>query len=521
MKAFGKALAALALAGTAAHAQVLSTNLLSATTFDSAAPSSGTYGYFYSNNGLGTQQATSQYFAPEDVDMTNAIQRLTFDITDLAGATGWGTGTGGNLYWIGDPGEFLSGDRADYTLTFDAKAEGLAEGQTAANGQMEFRIDVEREDLSTGRFQVNFPFNPTGEWKTYRFNLADGALASGGSNPPNIDDAEFALRHGNVRSLSFNVNFHEPFNQFGYDADNAFMLDNVKLEVLQRAPIVVKPTYPVNIVDWNFDDKPVWYDYNYRWSQNDNLPTFSTTRAANDLGTDGSVGWALQMDTSTFVDNTPQWAGGGMGAGGPANYAEFTSGDLADYVVSFDAKGLGVTEGMTTDGALQVFLRTPDNVILPEDDNTDGDLVVQLNFPIAGVGPEFKHYSFKLSKGGLGGGSKENFPTYASQIDTIQTQFQLENATSQAWGFDADNALVIDNLRIDRIAVDQLPIAFVKEGNEIVLNWTAPATGTTTLQAAADVSGPYTDVADATSGYRATINGNRFVRLSWTPPAGQ
>ena len=127
MKFIGKTLSLLAgvgLACVAASAQT-TTNVVSLTTFDSAAGSPWQYGYFYGNNGLGTQTAERAYYFPEDVDMTNGVYQYTFDATALDGATGWGTGTGAPLFRAdADPALLVSGDRADYILTFDAKVAG-------------------------------------------------------------------------------------------------------------------------------------------------------------------------------------------------------------------------------------------------------------------------------------------------------------------------------------------------------------------------------------------------------------
>src|SRR5206468_7409537 len=105
-------------------------------------------------------------------------------------------------------------------------------------------------------------------------------------------------------------------------------------------------------------------------------------------------------------------------------------------------------------------------------------------------------------------------------------QWQVENVASATdWGFDSDNAVYIDNIKVERVYEGLSPLAFTMEGGDIlVLNWTAPATGTTKLQAASNVAGPYTDVAtDAGSTtYRAsTTGGQKFFRLVWEAPVQQ
>src|SRR5262245_11503647 len=124
---------ALASAFTAAHAQT-TTNLLSETTFDPAAAAPWGYGYLYGNNGLGYQEYNRAYYLPEDLDMTNAMFQFSFDLTDLAGTTGYGAGAGAPLFMTTtDPASFSSVNREDYIFTFDARAEGLEPGQTASS----------------------------------------------------------------------------------------------------------------------------------------------------------------------------------------------------------------------------------------------------------------------------------------------------------------------------------------------------------------------------------------------------
>src|SRR4051812_48498596 len=73
---------AAALGSSQAQAQT-TTNLLSFTTFDSAAPSPWGYGYFYNDAGLGVQQYSTAYYLPDDVEQTNAMWQYTFDISAL------------------------------------------------------------------------------------------------------------------------------------------------------------------------------------------------------------------------------------------------------------------------------------------------------------------------------------------------------------------------------------------------------------------------------------------------------
>jgi hypothetical protein len=509
------------LAGCAAvSAQNTTTNRVSETTFDANAGSPWSYGYFYANNGLGTYDTQRSFYFPEDTDLTNAVFSHAFDITDLAGTTGWGTGAGAPLFRADtDPALFVSGDRGDYILTFDAKAAGLAEGQTSANGEMQLQFYRKDENGQDQNFlQVNLPFQPTADWKTFSFNLVDGSLGN------NSLDADFAAHYTEITDLRFNMNFHEPFNAFGYDADNAVYIDNVKLDVIARPTVTTPgPTFAKSIVDWNMDEKPVWYEYHYDWSQNDNHATFSGANAAgnNAEGVDGSTAWAITLDNSSFVENTPQYAGVGSGGGGPADFTAFDTSDLAAYRVSFAARAAGIDPSATSTAAvLQLFLDAADDAVAADED-TKNDAIGRFDFQVGRLTADWQTYTFKLSLAGATADTKANFAKAFNKIADLRTQWQIENAASAAnWGFDADNAVYLDNIKIERIYEGLAPLVFTQEGTELVLSWAAPATGTTVLQAASAVDGPYTDVATTENSYRAPMtDAQKYFRLVWNAPA--
>lgn len=513
-------LGCLAYACAAASAQTTTTNLVSETTFDAAAGSPWSYGYFYGNNGMGTYVNNRSFYFPEDTGQTNAVYQYTFDVTDLAGMTGWGTGTGAPLFRADtDPALFVSGDRADYILSFDAKALGLAEGQTVANAEMQFQFYRKDENgADQNFFQVNIPFQPTADWKTFTFNLADGSVGAG------TLDADFAAHHSEVSDIRFNVNLHEPFNAFGYDADNELYLDNVKLEVINR-PTVTTPTatFGKTIVDWNMDDKAPWYEYHYDWSANDNHATFDGGNSAgsNTEGVNGSSAWFLSLDNTSFAENTPQYAGVGSGGGGPADFAVFDTADLASYRVTFDARATGFAEGRTnTSAVLQLFLDAADDAVATDED-TNNDAIGRFDFQIGRVTADWQTYTFQLNKAGADAATKANFATAFSKIADLRTQWQIENAASAAdWGFDANNVLYLDNIKVERMYEGLGRLLYASEGGDLVLSWEAPATGTTHLQAADKVDGPYTDVTTEGTTYRTPMTETqKYYRLVWTAPA--
>jgi hypothetical protein len=275
----------------------------------------------------------------------------------------------------------------------------------------------------------------------------------------------------------------------------------------------------VSIADWNFDDRPVGSEYHYEWSQNDThmiitAENNSGGNAPNTWGVDGTSGWAVSFDNTELGNNVPQWAGGGSGGGGDVDYSHFSSGDLTLYRVTFDAKVAGLNERTNTTATLQLFLDSPDDTLEPADENTDADLVVRLDFPIGGVSAEWQTFSFLLSKGGVGLGSKANFTNHFSQLSDLRTQWQIENTASYSdWGYDADNMLVIDNFKLERLYAGVGRLDVQRNGNDLVLIWSASTT--VKLQESTAIDGQFTDVAGATSGYTIPLGGSaRFFRLA-------
>ena len=226
------------------------------------------------------------------------------------------------------------------------------------------------------------------------------------------------------------------------------------------------------------------------------------------------------MDNSAYAAGAPGWAGAGTGGAGPLDLTLLDSPELADYRVSFDARVQGLAPERTsgTSALLQLFADTPDDTIQPADANTDGDVLVHLNFPIAQVNTDWQTYSFLLSKGSVGAGSKELFAQHLAAITGFRTQWQIENATSlNDWGYDSENTLIIDNFKLERMypvdgAGPQLNAAY--NNGELVLTWNTPPDTAIKLQSSATVDGEYTEVVGATSGHTVDTTGTtRFFRL--------
>jgi Ca2+-binding RTX toxin-like protein len=230
----------------------------------------------------------------------------------------------------------------------------------------------------------------------------------------------------------------------------------------------------IPILDWNFDDKIPSVEYHYSWSATEVKPGILAGNNANggspnSLGKDGSSGWFLNLNTTSFqAESAPLYAGGGSGSSGPAYLAEFNSPDLTQYRVTFDGRVLGLAPGVSaTSAVLQLLLNTPDNTLEPSDPNSDPDLLLQLNFTLDQVSNNWKTYSFLLSAGIVGNGSKEAFARLLGKINSLNAQIQIENATAPDWGFDDNNTFAVDNFKIERLYPgDKLRFANTRTGGQ-------------------------------------------------------
>jgi hypothetical protein len=355
--------------------------------------------------------------------------------------------------------------------------------------------------------QKNIAYNPGSNWTHFTFTLDQGSWAENTSYQTFSNGVV-----AGITGISFNQNLHMPNAQFGFDEDNVNYVDNIKLEVITYAgpPPPPPPTQPLTILDWNLDDKPGWGYYGgYNWSQNTYLPTFTYSGSAAGAGVGGGNGWILTMDNSPLAPpNTPQWAGGGTGGGGPVDYTRFGSGDLKSYQITFDsrAEGLNPLKETPTTCRLQLFLDSP-----------NGNMRVDFNVP---AGSNWVTTTYLLSEGSFGTGSKAMFATNYNTITELRTQWQIENAASETdWAYDADNSLIVDNIKLVYNATACPPLSVAASGQNIVVTWAAPSTGTVKLQSATSVNGPYSEVVAATSPYSTPIAGApKYFRTIWVPP---
>ncbi len=505
------------------------TNEIGFADFDLAVPSFD-YGYFYSDGNIGGENTRDRFFY-EPPDLTNAVFRYTFDATVFAGFTSWwGTGFGLPVPWGGDPLVFNSLETADYILSFDARVEGLATDQTTADCMMEFRLGV--GSTPTWALVKALPYNPGSNWTHFVFNLDQGTyIAADGQPVTSYTTFTNGIATG-ITDVRFNQNQDKP-TKFGPDADNAIYMDNIKLEVLQYAgpPPPPPPKQAVVVFDYNFDDKALWWiwpnfpDTTTGWSANANKATFWGVNPAVGEGIGGSNALQMNMDNSLMLTDppgAPAWAGGNMSAGGPADYTQMASKSLKDYLLTFSARAKGLLDGEngSTEIIMQFYFNAPDDTLSPADADTNFDTLLRLNVPVGGIKTNWQTLTATLNSGAVDGGSLANFETYLGQISEVSFQIQIQNPHVQAvWGTDADNQILVDNFKLERLVTATPPLQAQAIGANLVVSWAQPATGTAKLQSSTTVNGNYADVPGASSPYTNAISGApKYFRTQWIAP---
>ena len=476
------------------------------------------------------------YTHPEDYNLTNYMGLFTFDntgygefITNAPAGSGYGFGFGGGLNWTnGDDGSvYVSTNLSDYILSFDAKVEGLKPEFTTVGGEFQMRLDapddtIQPPDSNVDKdtlIQVNLNFNASSNWQHFVYTLDQGSIANGKT------DLDFVLYRLLINEPRFGVNYHMPHDRFDYDGDNAVYLDNIQLQVVRSLPPPPPPPkVAFTVFDYNWDDKPIWYAWSggQGWSSGVKATYYVTNDAAGE-GVGGSNAYIMAMDNSALAGIALTYAGGNTGGGGPADYSRLQSPILADYRVLLDGRVVGLNpEKMTTSGTLQLHLIAPDDTLQPPDVDTANDFIIRLDSSIPNLQTNWQTIQLALNKFSVGSGTLANFTNYFNKISEIQFQVQINNAHSEAdWGFDADNMIVIDNFKLERLQIGAPPLQIeMVADNNLRLSWDSVTTGSLKLQSATDPAGPYTDVQGAVSPYTVPSSGGpKYFRTVWVEPS--
>jgi len=536
---------------TNAHAQrePIGTNVIAFTDFDNFTPAWG-YGYWYSGP-VDVSAGAAYYFDRYyyDVwltpDQGPIMGQFTFDSTQFEGTDAaldgwWGCGFGAPVNWITnvdgistpDPTLFSSQDPADYILSFDARVDGLLPDQPSANCDMEFRVGTNGGGGANWVMVKQIRYHPATNWAHFRLTLDQGNWI-GADNTPTTSLEMFtnAVGLGAIDAIAFNQNQPNP-DQFGFDFDNAVYIDNIKLEVYTYSgpPPPPPPKVPLPVFSYNFDDQDVWWIWpqgpdatTTGWSANANLATYWGLWPLVGEGVDGSQALAIAMDNTTILTDPPgrpAWAGGNVASGGPVDYTQMASPNLKDYRLNLQARAAGLADSQgSTPFVFQLYFNAPDGTLGGEPDG-NRDTLLRLNVTVNNVKSNWQTFTLSLKDGTVDSGSLADFQTYLGQIDEISFQLQIQNPHQDAvWGLDADNMIIVDNVKLERLVTGNPPLHIELIGNEAVLTWDPPSNGTAMLLSGGSPASIDTEVVGATSPYTNAISGApNYFRTQWVPP---
>ncbi len=118
------------------------------------------------------------------------------------------------------------------------------------------------------------------------------------------------------------------------------------------------------------------------------------------------------------------------------------------------------------------------------------------------------------------------FNQYVSRVNLFQVQAQFNGGPDigTIFGYDADNTMTVDNIKVVELAQGIAPLSILKTNGQIQLSWSDPINndGTAKLQSSTNVAGPYLDVSGAASGADSpyTVPAGtppKFFRTQWVP----
>jgi hypothetical protein len=310
---------------------------------------------------------------------------------------------------------------------------------------------------------------------------------------------------------------------FGFTDTGTLVVDNIQL--IQTGNTIPTPTQEKLIWQANFDNtfpNAGGVGFSYR----DGSPNASGILSTNLTGGIGSsASLEYMVDLSPWSASPPvSYSGFGVGAvESPLPYALFST-NKASYRVYLSAKVGGVSAGVTNvPGVMDLLFSVPPGTLNPS--NSAEAVVFDLN-PTMTLTTNWQSYVFDdMAIGVNNGGSQALFNQYVSQVNQMQVQVVPQGSPNIAtlFGYDNDNTVDVDNIKVVQLVPALPPVTVVNTNNQVEVFWADPTTGgTAQLQSSTNVSGPYLNIPDATSDAASpytvpTGSQQQFFRTIWVP----
>ncbi len=527
----------LCIAGFASGAFAQSTNLLFGTDFEGTGINdnlTSSYGYAYAGGNLGNAVSAFTGGITPDVGVTNS---LAFDgMPDFTGTASDPNYTNSASYTYSGTDDYIqfgaplnpvspTSDLSSLVLSFDAEALGLDPSVT--NTTLFFnQLNITTNGVTAVQF-TGGSFTIGSNFTHFDVPLSQLTLQSG-----SIADLTNAAEVATIDGLVTDFRVTEELGTiqkdrrpvWGFDANNQLIVDNIYLR--QVTGTVLPPLYERLLWQVNFDDQKPDNVYGFVFRDGPNFATTSVTTNDTD-GIGGSAALTVTADLSSWATNPPvSYSGFGPGVGHSIPYT-LTNTNKSGYRVYWSAKAGGLLDGVTSaPGNASIQFLVPPGTLTPS--NSTSQLVLELA-PNVTLTTNYTSFVFDGSAAPIGiynGGSQAMFNQYISKVNLIQVQAQYNGSPDigTLFGYDADNTMSVDNVKVVEIVQGVAPPSIVASNGVIKVYFTDPinSDGTTKLQSAANVTGPYTDVPGETSGAKSPYtvpagSSQLFFRTQWVP----
>jgi hypothetical protein len=524
-------IALCACAGISA-ATAQTTNLIFGTDFEGNGNYSYSYGYAFAGGNLGNAASAFTGSVAAGIGVTNSS---AFD-----GKPDF-TATGSDSNYTNSPGYTYSGvddfiqfgapinpptptaNLDSYIVSFDAMVQGLQPGinsTTVTFNQLNF--------FTNSTISVQFvggSFTVSSNFTHFTVPLSSLTLNKG-SISDLTDSNELATVTG--FATDFRVTQEtgtilvNRMPVWGFDNDNQLIVDNVYM--VQTSATVPPPLYERLIWQINFDDHPAGYTYGFVFRDGANSATDTVAVNPTD-GVGGSAALDITADLSSWAGSPPTgYSGFGPGAGRGIPYT-LTNTNKSAYRVYWSAKVGGLLDGTTqAPGNVGIQFLVPPGTLTPSNANNAVVLELAPNFTLSSNFTAFVFDGATTPVGLYNGGSQAMFNQYASQVTLIQVQAQFNGGPDigTVFGYDADNTMTVDNIKVVELVQGIAPLSIVNTNGQIKVFWSDPVNndGTAKLQSSSSPTGPFVDVPGAASGAASPYivppgSSSPFFRAQW------
>lgn len=525
-------LAALGIVGMMSVATAQTTNLIFGTDFEGNGNYSFSYGYAFAGSDAGVAAQSFAGTVTAGVGVTNSSAysgspdyTLTGTDPNYIGLHAYTySGMADHIVFSGPINPLTPTANLDsFILSFDANVGGLLTNLSSTTMGIEL-VDFKTAGATTFRFNGNV--NVTSNFVHFDIPLSALTFVTGGGRSNVTDFTNSAV----LSAIdSFEIEFRvtgevgdmgvDRSPVFGFDNDNTLVVDNIFLN--QTSATVPPPKYEKVIWEINFDDKQPGNTYGFVFRDGANAATITTiTNATGGVG--GSAGLEGTADLSSWQATPPTgFSGFGVGAGKETPYT-LTSSNKASYRVYWTAKTGGLMTGFdSVNGNASIQFLVPPGTLTPS--NPAPAVVLEL-VPNITLTNDFQSFVFDGSSSPIGiynGGSQALFNQYVNQVNLVQVQAQYNGGPDigTVFGYDNDNTMVVDNIKVVELVTGIPPVSVVATNGQIKVYWADPYNvGTAKLQSSTNVAGPYVDVSGAASPYIVPSGSpQQFFRTQWVP----